>query len=359
MPIAFNEERWEKVIASYEAWWEGRLNRPLVPLVTEGRDPGRPMPSAPLLTQATVADLSVEPEAMIDRLDYELSCCNFLGDSFPMVNFDVFGRGIMAAFLGAQVDCSTGSVWLRAEQKPIEELHFTFAPENVWLHRIEALYRAGMDRWHGDVLMGMPDLGGVLDVLAVFLSTQGLLTALYDSPEELLRLIGEIKDLWHRFHNGFSGLLSGQRGYTDGGTLLSRTRSYTFQSEVNYMLGPEMFVDFVLPELRQTCRRLPRTICRLDGVAEIRHLDKLLEIPELAGIQWIPDEGQGQPDDWLEVYRKIHAAGKLLQVAGYDALRPVMKQLGTGRGVSVRQWERFPASEEERLRRELLELGIR
>lgn len=358
MSIDFSEVRWQKVINNYEAWWQGSLERPLVPLVVDGRDPGRPLPSAPLLTQATVTDLTIPPEALVDRLDYELSSLTFLGDAFPMVDFEMFGPGVVAAFLGACVDNSTGRVWFHMGKKPIEELHFSFDPDNVWLRRIEAIYSAGMEYWHGNVLMGMPDLGGVLDILATFLTTEGLLLDLYDCPEEVHRLADEIKEAWHQFHSLFSDLLSGQRGYTDWSSLYSKKKSYIIQSDVSYMLGPDMFDEFALPEIRETCRKLPRTIYHLDGVGELKHLDKLLAIPELDGVQWIPGDGQKHPGLWPEVYEKIHDSGKRMQIVGYDALRPVMECLGTGRGISVRQWNHFAPSEEERLRRELCELGI-
>jgi hypothetical protein len=36
---------------------------------------------------------------------------------------------------------------------------------------------------------------------------------------------------------------------------------------------------------------------------------------------------------WPEVYRKIHAAGKKIQVYGLDALDAVARQIGTAKGI--------------------------
>ena len=100
MPIDFTPERWDKVKQTYELWWRGELERPIIPVYLQGADPGRPKPAAPLLSQKSCADLSISPEALIDRIDYELSRLQFLGDAFPFFNMDCFGPGVIAAFLG-------------------------------------------------------------------------------------------------------------------------------------------------------------------------------------------------------------------------------------------------------------------
>ena len=90
-----------------------------------------------------------------------------MGDGFPYVNFDCFGPGVVAAFCGARLDNSSGQVWFFPQKKQeIGDIHVKYDPENIWVKRIKDIYRAGLDRWNGSVIMGMPDLGGVLDVAA-------------------------------------------------------------------------------------------------------------------------------------------------------------------------------------------------
>ena len=111
MGIKFSADDWARTKENYTKWWNKELDRPLVPIVLEGRDPGRPQPAVPILTQATCTDLSIPAETLIDRLDYELSRYEYLGDSFPYINMDVFGPGVMNAFLGAELRNETGYVW--------------------------------------------------------------------------------------------------------------------------------------------------------------------------------------------------------------------------------------------------------
>ncbi len=65
------------------------------------------------------------------------------------------------------------------------------------------------------------------------------------------------------------------------------------------------------------------------------HLDSLLEIEELDGIQWVPGAGQPWCQHWPEVYKKIRDAGKLIQVfGGMATLDGLAEILGTAEGIA-------------------------
>ena len=247
MAIDFNQDQWKKVKQTYACFWAGSLARP----VLSGRDPGRAKPAVPLLSQATCHDLSIAPGALIDRLDYELSTFTFLGDSFPYINLDCFGPGIAAAFMGASLDNSGGNVWFfPPEKKPVEEIHLSYNADNVWLRRVKAIGEAAMQRWQGMVLVSMPDLGGILDILATFCQAENLLAGFYTAPLEIKRLISEAHALWHRFFDEINQVLQpANPGYSDWSSVYSDCPAYILQCDVAYMIGPEMFDEFVLPEL--------------------------------------------------------------------------------------------------------------
>ncbi|MCL2479384.1 MAG: hypothetical protein FWF22_07775, partial [Treponema sp.] len=191
--IRFSDKQWDKVTENYSKWWKGELGRPILPLIITGADPGRPQPKAPVPEFINCADFSIPAEAIVDRMDYELSACEFYGDSFPYVKMHHFGPGVAAALLGATLEPAQNTVWFHYDKKvPINELHLSYDENNKWLNRIKDIYRAGMKKWGGSVCMGMTDLGGGLDILASFLGTEGLLYAVLDYPEEVKRLCLEI-----------------------------------------------------------------------------------------------------------------------------------------------------------------------
>ena len=46
-----------------------------------------------------------------------------------------------------------------------------------------------------------------MDILSVFRPGENLLLDLYDHPEEVIRLIWEIHELWHRFYQEINDVL--------------------------------------------------------------------------------------------------------------------------------------------------------
>jgi hypothetical protein len=340
MPIEYTARQWETLRQNYQGWWNGELERPLIIAMLYGLDPGRPQPAAPLLSQQTCTDLRWSAEELIDRIDWELSQVRWLADSYPYFNMDGFGPGVLAAMLGGQLNNSTGRVWfLPNEERDIQDIHFEYNPDNFWLKRVKDIYRAAVNRWHGQVVVGMTDMGGALDVLSTFRPSEKLLMDLYDHPAEVERLTWEINKLWFQVFDEINEIIAPVTpGYSDWSQIFSAEPTYILQCDFSYMISPKMFRRFVLPELAASCRQLPHSIFHLDGVGEIPHQGMILSIPELGGMQWVPGDGKPDCSNWPEIYQNIHTAGKRMQVMGsqFDILDAVIGQIGTGKGIHFR-----------------------
>jgi 5-methyltetrahydrofolate--homocysteine methyltransferase len=361
MPIDFSPERWQKVKDTYDAWWVGELERPIIPVVIPDRDPGRPQPPAPMLSQATCDDFSWTPEQLVDRIDYEYSRFTHLGDAYPWFNMDCFGPGVVAAMMGARLDNSSGQVWFwPPDDRPIQEIHLELEPSNTWLQRIKDICAAAMERWGGQVLVGMTDLGGNLDIPASFRTTEKLLMDLIDYPEEVERLTWEAHQCWHQAYQEINDVLQPVNpGYSDWSGIYSDQPAYMLQCDFSYMISPRMFGRFVLPELQATCKRLPRSFYHLDGVGQIPHLDQILSIEELDGVQWIHGDGKPDCSNWPELYQKIHGAGKHIQLISgeFAAIDAVIDQIGTAKGIQYSMIRATPEREPE-IRARLQDYGI-
>lgn len=209
--------------------------------------------------------------------------------------------------MGAQLSNSTGSVWFHPERiLPIKELHFQYDSNNIWLNRIKELCAAAMKKWKGQVLVGMADLSGVLDILAVFRTTDNLLTDLYDEPEEVRRLCIEINNLCYRFYNEINEVLQPVNpGYSDWSKIYSDKPMYILQSDFSYMISPMMFDEFTKPDIEEMCKKIPNTIYHLDGIGNQSHLDSILEIDNLNEVQWVQGADQPNQGNWPDVYKKI------------------------------------------------------
>ncbi|HEY3324765.1 MAG TPA: hypothetical protein VGP72_30210 [Planctomycetota bacterium] len=335
MPIDFSADRWQEVRENYRRWWAGDLKRPLIQFSLCGRDPGRAEPKLPMRHFTAHYGFEVPSAAIVNRWDYELSQQKFIGDGFPSI-WPNFGPGCVAAFLGGVGESDENTVWFHParELKP-EEIHFEFDPQAQWFQRIAELSRLAMERWHGLVQVGMTDLGGNLDILSSFLPSEQLLLALYDQPADVKRVTWEAHEMWWRYFRELNRALQPVNpGYTAWCPIYSESPYYMLQCDFCYMIGPKMFDEFVRPELAASCQRLTNAFYHLDGKGELPHLDSLLSIKELNGVQWVPGDGAPDITNWPEVYRKIRKAGKRIQIyGGPRELDALVNQLGTGEGI--------------------------
>ena len=333
MRIDFTSSRWSELKDIYEKWWKKELSRPII-AISHPKDniSPDPLPNVPVLSQKSCHDLSVSAEDLIEKLDYSLSNRVYLGDAYPKVNLSSFGPGVVAAFLGCRLDNSSGGVWFYPPDnaKNIEDIHFKYDKNNVWLKRIKEICAAGIKKWNGQVMIGMPDMGGTMDILASVRTTEELLFDLYDNEKEVKRLINEIHELWFKFYDEINEILQPVNpGYSDWNSIFSQTPSYILQCDFSYMIGNEMFCEFALDEIKRSCKRLHRSYYHLDGINSLPHLETLLKIEELNAIQWVPGDGQPGCDAWGDVYRKIRAAGKNAHIFGkLDVVPNLYNELG-------------------------------
>jgi hypothetical protein len=328
--LHFSEERWECVRQNTMAWWAHDLPRPLVYLamVEPGiRRPYSYMSNYPLDTPV---------DYILDKYEKVLCYTHYYADAFPWLWVN-FGPGIAAGFLGAAVHSvvePSETVWFGPPKyKPIQDLHLSFDGANPWWERVKAITRGLVERFGADLAVSHTDLGGNLDILASFRETQTLLMDLIDSPDEVARLTKEISNLWIRYYDELDRIIWPTcRGTSCWTPIWSSDKTYMLQSDFSYMISPAMFEQFVAPDLETCCKYLEHGFYHLDGRGQIPHLDMLLGIERLRGIQWIPGDGQPPPDQWLPLLKRIRDGGKLCQVFVRPAgALEIVKNLG-GRG---------------------------
>lgn len=364
MNLDFNEERWGGVKDAHRRWWDGTLARPLIHLTMKGRAPGRPEPKVPMHVFTSFYDLSVPAAAIADRWAYALECRCFLGDAFPHV-LPNFGPGVIAAFLGLELQNGKDTVWFhQPDDVELVDLKLRYNPDNAWYRRVCDICRAAAEHFEGQVHIGMTDLGGNLDILQPFRPGEKLLFDLYDAPEALQKRTWEAHDLWWRYFAELNRIIQpAHAGYTAWTPLYSETPYYMLQCDFAYMIGTEMFDQFARPELEATCRKLGNAYYHLDGPGQLKHLDSLLAIPELKGIQWVPGAGQPSITHWPDVYRRIRAAGKSIQFftsqdpLGWRSLEILADQLGGAERIMM--CGEIEAKDECDVRRLLERYGIR
>lgn len=331
--LKFTPQDWERLEHDWTAWWAGELERPMVVIERiEGYDQA-PELLPDVVKRAFRFPLETPIEEIIAYNSRTIEQMRYYGDAFPRWYPD-FGPGIMAGFLGARVKLMPDTVWFEpVEKKPIQELYPAFDPDNIWWQRVYDLTQAAVAHFGDQVSIAFTDLGGNLDILSSLHATERMLMEVIDAPDEVTRLTQTLTQLWLRYHTALWEFIEQNgRGSTAWVQMWSPGRFAITQSDFAYMISPEMFERWVLPDLEAITSQMDYSFYHLDGKGQLPHVDQLLALESLDGIQWIPGAGAPPPEEWLALLKRIRDGGKLCQVyVTPEGARAIVKELG-GRG---------------------------
>lgn len=359
----WDPEQFSAVRDKLSGWWEGESARPVVQVFSP--DP-RPrdllvafLRSAPTFRRSTIAkelgwDVSDwqwgfarepdRPERTIGLFLKWVRNTFFGGAAYPNLWVNL-GAGVLAAYLGMSVKVGRNTVWFGAYWNPAEALELRevlgleFRKDNIWWRRTVNITRAALSLSRGNYIVGITDLGGIADILASIIGTEGVIRSMYEAPSVLEEAMWKILEDWHRCYDELHGMIaSSQEGISAWMNIWCLERWYPIQCDLAYMLSPRLFRRFVRPFLEEQAERLDRVIYHLDGPGELVHVDEILDIDGIDGIQWVPGagmEGLGHhcgSDRWYPLYRKILRAGKrLVLYMPCDAVPKILNDFKDGR----------------------------
>ena len=265
---------------------------------------------------------------------YKAAHTRFWAEGFPTV-FTNFGPGSLTACVGGSYRFAPDTVWF--ENEPLFAADWETRPravlnrESAMFRMIEDMTRRGLR--HGDLFVtSISDVGGTYDIVAALRGTQNLLYDMYDDPDEIRKFRDEIAPIWKAYFLEYSARLLREQGcMTSWMPIWSDTSYYPLQCDYCAMISPDMFREFVLPDLREQTEYMDRAVYHLDGPGEIPHLDMILSLPRLSAIQWTSGAGSAPITDpcWFDLYRRIQKAGKGLVLLGADPadLEPLFRNV--------------------------------
>jgi hypothetical protein len=155
-------------------------------------------------------------------------------------------------------------------------------------------------------------LHGSLDCAADWRDPQQLCLDLADCPELVHELVNLANESFLPVFDYFDEVLKarGQMSVTWMG-IPTRGKMHIPSCDFTSMVSTEVFDEFYLPSLLAEVRHMTHNIFHVDGKGMLRHLDRILAIPEIQAIQWVHGVGNDAPImQWLPVIKRIQAAGK-------------------------------------------------
>ena len=183
-------------------------------------------------------------------------------------------------------------------------------------------------------LVGCPDLIENMDVLSSLRGAQTLLMDMVERPEWVEQKIREINDVWFAAYQRIYDLIKLEDGSSAFGAfyIWGPGKVAKLQCDASAMFSPKMYQRFVVPALTAQCEWLDHSLYHLDGTQAMVHLDNLLAIEPLDAIEWTPQAGieTGGNQRWHDLYRRILAAGKSVQVVNVelDEVLPLLDAIG-------------------------------
>ena len=260
--------------------------------------------------------------------------------SWPLETLPVadpwFGPGSLAAYLGSPMSVEKETVWFGpCLPEPDIGGPIRFDPSNhYWKLQLELIERM-ITAANGNYLVGAPDLVENWDVLGSLRDGQTLLMDMIERPAWVQAHISEINQAWFTVYDAICKKIRQQ----DGESMFGWFRTWApgkvakVQCDGCAMFSPAMFREFVVPALTEQCAWLDYSLYHLDGSQCLDKLDALLEIEPLTAIEWTPDPKvpSGGSPHWYDLYRKILAAGKRVQVLGAAAteIEPLLDAVGS------------------------------
>ena len=236
-------------------------------------------------------------------------------DGFPSVGAP-FGAQGLCSILTGYYRIEPQTIWYESDPPYIEDID-DHPP--IRLKKDSDVYRfidEITDRMltHSDICVTeITNIGCTFDILSAMVGTQNMLYEMADHPDKVKKLRDDFIPVWVEYYRCLSEkLMKGQGCVSSWLPVWSDVPYYPIQCDMSAMISPEMFREFVLPDLAYRSGVMGRTVYHLDGPDEIRHLDMILSLPRLNAVQWVSGAGNPISSDpcWYEMFRQIQAAGK-------------------------------------------------
>src|ERR1035437_6313946 len=268
---------------------------------------------------------------------YRLSRSVFPADVLPTATTDL-GPGSLALFLGSTPGFAEDTVWFYSKIEPEAEPEklppLRFDASSRWWHITGDILRHCAEAARGKYIVGCPDLIENMDVLSSLRGAQTLCLDMVERPEWVEQMTGEINEVWFAAYQRIYDLIKLEDGSSAFGAfyIWGTGKVAKLQCDASAMFSPRMYKRFVVPALTAQCEWLDHALYHLDGTQAMVHLDALLAIEPLDAIEWTPQAGieTGGHKRWHEMYRRILAAGKSVQVVNVepDEVRPLLDAIG-------------------------------
>jgi hypothetical protein len=303
---------YDRVKQRYTDFWNRENHdRPLICAWASMENP-KPYPTAP----ESLKDRWEDAEYVIANARRGMENTYFGGEALPVFNPNL-GPDIVGACAGCEIEYGEGTSWaLHCVEDWDTFPPIRFDVNNRWWKKIEEITRAAVADANGDYLVGITDLHPGTDGLVSLRGPEELCCDLVDHAEAVNPRIDELFEIHKEIYKRLNAVIAPhQEGTTNWmGIWHPHKRWYVVGSDFSCMISADAYERFIVSGLQKEIDFVDGSIYHLDGPGALRHVDRILALPGLDGIQWVPGAGQPHGTHWLGLYQTLQNAGKLLQI---------------------------------------------
>jgi len=306
-PLEFCEE-FPRIAERFDAWWNQEMvDRPLF-LGAANANPARPITRR--------LELLDDPVAWLDAKREDLRQIHRVGDKLPYIRTD-FGPVFLGAMLGGTLEFGADTAWTHAfiDDDWSNAPNWQLDESNRWWKMLRELTALAAQDGAGRYLVCTPDLGASADVLLNLRGSSALCLDAITRPDTVRDAIDAIYPAWHEAFTALYRIALGRgAGLIHWLEIWSNRPYYVPACDFNFLIGPDEFNAICLPDIARQSATVGRAVFHLDGPGAARHIDALLEVPDIQAIQFTPGEGSPSALAWVPMFKKIQERGRSLYV---------------------------------------------
>lgn len=322
-----NTPDWEKAKARMAALLHGEiLDRPCIQ-ITCLREPGVKVDAPRGLHDPRETDL----DELLDKFEAHIQSRLYLGEAFPSVSLS-FGPDTFSAYLGCDLEYMESRFTSWAVPILTDWDHppsFEFDPGNEWWKRMAKTLDHAAARAKDRYLIGCPDTHAGGDGLAAMRGQERLCLDLIDVPEKVEAAMAKIEKAVIPYFDGVFGILKKCQDRMPCMACAMPGTSCVVQCDFIALISTPMMKRFFLDEMRTETKYLDYCFFHLDGPGALKHMDTILELPELDGLNYVVGTGQEfSLQQTIDLYKRVQTAGKIAVFGvGAQNLETVLEEL--------------------------------
>ena len=319
----------DECLARIEAWYEQKLlDRPPVRFSHHNIEYERHRTvQGPWKTPK---DRWLDVEFQVSAFIESLKGTTFLAETFP-VFWPNLSAVVYNLFLGQEARFDDVTVWVTPCVEDLEkppELRVQW--DNIYFRTVEAMTRRALELAEGRFLVGYTDMYAGVDCTLGLRGMEQMCLDVLFQPDALRRLINMAWQEYPAVYQHFDQMLKshGQLSIT-WMNLPSRETFNVLACDFATNISREHFDAVCMPILRREASLFTHNVFHVDGRGVARHIDSILTLPNLVGVQWVQGYGAAQPIlQWIPLIEKIQQAGKSVIVdLQPEELEPFMRRV--------------------------------